>query len=147
MEKPIIDYMNFKHDSEDFAESIGLSEEERDEVCIKMAAITKDYFERDLSQSQIAESLAQTMNIKELVFMATMHMKDVLDKFIELKPEVTLMAGLKARMKEAGIPFPETTAENLDFVRGIFGKYKDAIKDGTFEKKEEIVKPTQPFIK
>jgi SepF-like predicted cell division protein (DUF552 family) len=140
--------MTFDHSKDDYAEAVGITPEEIDEITIKMAAIFKEYFTSTRTQSEVTEQVCELFTIKELIFMASKHVFLTIEKFEEKHPHVKMLQSIRDLAKSAGMDIEGLNDESLsispdklDFVKGVHAKWKDREISKTTETPKPYIKP------
>lgn len=93
--------LNFDHTKDlDLLESLGLSENDLQELNVKFASISHFILTKTPKKSEIVEKIAQTFSYNELLLATTFFVLDKTALIIKDNPMVTMLAALLQLKKE-----------------------------------------------
>jgi hypothetical protein len=72
--------MIYDHKAEGFKKSINITDKDTDHIAHKLATITSAYADKIIGLSQVTELIDNSFSRKELLFIATMHVKTIYDE-------------------------------------------------------------------
>lgn len=97
--------LKFDHSKDTLSASMGMTEEQLEDLSIKMTEISKDFIKAkgSLSKSHVAEKIALELSYSELIFIATGKVFETLDRALEKQEEMLKGLGsLVQMMKDRG---------------------------------------------
>lgn len=94
--------LKFDHTKEDasFLESLGLEENDLQELNVKFASISKFILTKEPKKSELVEKIAQTFSYNELLLATTFFLMDKTALIVQENPILGMLAALSQLKKE-----------------------------------------------